>query len=79
MTVVPFRRPKKKRAKPLPPPALEAVVSTDPERCPGCGWKLPASMSADPAHVGQRPGDTFVLYITCPECDARLVVPVAFR
>lgn len=74
MTVLPFRRPKKKRK---PPPPL--TVAGEPERCPDCGWKLPASMSADPAGAGRTPGDTFALYITCPDCDAKLVVPVAFR
>lgn len=81
MTVLPFRRPKKKRAKPRAAPTLPATVpeNADPERCPGCGWKLPAAMSADPARAGRLPGDTFVLYVTCPECGAQLVVPVAFR
>lgn len=78
MTVLPFRRPKKGRPKPQPP-QFAAIVPGDPDRCPECGWKLPATMSADPTHVGQRPGDTFALYVTCPECGARLVVPVAFR
>ena len=68
MVVLPFRR-----KTPEPPQDDES------SRCPECGWKLPASMSADPAHAGHRPGETFVLYITCPDCDARLVVPVAFR
>lgn len=74
MTVLPFRRPKKK----MPKPEADSEPSV-PDHCSGCGWKLPASMSADPARVGQRTGDTFILYITCPECGVNLVVPVTFR
>jgi hypothetical protein len=65
VTVLPFRRPGGEST----PPA-----EREPERCPGCGWKLPVEVRADRASVN----DTITFYLTCPECSADLILIVEF-
>jgi hypothetical protein len=44
------------------------------ERCPSCGWLLPVEVRADPSKVSED----LVLYLTCPECSADLILSVKF-
>jgi predicted RNA-binding Zn-ribbon protein involved in translation (DUF1610 family) len=67
VTVLPFRRPKKKRVD--QPAAIEDVA-----RCSVCGWRLPTVVRADRSAV-KRP---ITLSIDCPECGANLILMVEF-
>lgn len=46
----------------------------EPERCPGCGWKLPVEVRADRSDFRER----VAIYLTCPECSADLILLVNF-
>ena len=46
-----------------------------PERCPDCGWKMPVAIKAYRDSVGPE----ILLYVDCPECEAKLVLLVRFE